>query len=143
MAMAALYLVACVAGKRAHAAPARDLYTSTWFALARRHVEASGCPWRILSAEHGLVHPDTVIAPYERTLSTLPVAERRRWAERVLTDLLPLLARGDRVVFLAGQRYRESLIPVLTRHGITVEVPLQGKRIGEQMAWLKERDHAY
>ncbi len=57
---ASLYLVSCVSMKRASPSPARDLYVSQWFLKARAHVEAAGWPWLILSAEHGVVHPDQV-----------------------------------------------------------------------------------
>jgi hypothetical protein len=72
-----VYLVSCVSQKRKQACPARELYVSDWFLKARRYTERSGCRWFILSAEYGLVAPDRVIAPYERTLNTMPVTERR------------------------------------------------------------------
>src|SRR6266508_6085183 len=62
-----LYLVSCVSEKRSAPSAARDLYVSSLFRKARAFVEAQHAPWFILSAEHGLVHPDTVIAPYDRT----------------------------------------------------------------------------
>jgi hypothetical protein len=62
------------------------LVQSDLFCKARRFAEASGCPWFILSAEHGLVAPGQVIAPYERTLNTMRATRRaalrvpsRRW----------------------------------------------------------------
>ncbi len=77
-----IYLVSCVSRKRELACEARDLYVSEFFCKARRYVEASGCPWFILSAEHGLVAPNQVIAPYECTLNRMRVADRRAWAEQ-------------------------------------------------------------
>ena len=56
---------------------AKDLYISDWFVKARAHVEQAGNEWFILSAEHGLVHPENVIAPYERTLNAMGIADRR------------------------------------------------------------------
>ncbi len=55
---------------------AKDLYVSDLFRKARRYVEAKNCPWFILSAEYGLVSPEQVIAPYEKTLNHMGVAER-------------------------------------------------------------------
>lgn len=40
-----LFLVSCVGKKRKSAAPAKSLYESTWFLLARAHVEARSAPW--------------------------------------------------------------------------------------------------
>src|SRR3546814_7260194 len=63
-----VFLVACVAAKLDRPAPARDLYASPWFQKARAYVERQGGAWFILSAKHGLIAPETVIAPYDETL---------------------------------------------------------------------------
>jgi hypothetical protein len=70
-----LLVVACAAAKRQHPAPAAKLYSSNHFAfmLSAARSEAAdttrvcGQPAgvAILSALHGLVDPDTVIAPYD------------------------------------------------------------------------------
>ena len=131
-----LCLVSCVGRKRSSPAPASDLYTSPWFRKARAYAERVGGPWFVLSAKHGLVQPDEMIAPYDLTLNTMPVADRRRWAAKVLTQLEPHLDGVGSVVFLAGQRYREFLTPSLRSRGLVVSVPMQGLRIGEQLSWL-------
>jgi hypothetical protein len=77
-----------VKSKRPHASPARSLYTSAWFQKAQDIVEASDVRWFILSARYGLVAPNAEIEPYERTLNTLGVAERKAWANGVLNKLL-------------------------------------------------------
>src|SRR3546814_2942975 len=63
-----VFLVACVAAKLDRPAPARDLYASPWFQKARAYVERQGGAWFILSAKHGLIAPETVIARYDETL---------------------------------------------------------------------------
>ena len=131
-----IYLVSCVSQKQDQASPARDLYVSDWFHKARRYAEESGCPWFILSAEYGLVAPDQVVAPYQRTLNRMAVAERRAWANRVdrqLTEAVPELAA---VVFLAGERYREFLAEHLAKRSVAVSVPMEGLQIGKQKRWL-------
>lgn len=135
-----IYLVSCVKSKLPHAAPARALYTSTWFRKTRDIVEASGARWFVLSSRYGLVAPDARIAPYDYTLNTLGVAERRAWAKKVLENLLPEIAGQRRIVMFAGNRYREFLIEPLRRHGIMVEVPMANLRRGEQLAWLCEHE---
>ena len=82
-----VYLVSCVGMKRAEPAPARELYISPWFKGVRELVERSGLPWFILSAEHGLVSPNEILAPYERTLNTMGKEERRAWARRVQAQM--------------------------------------------------------
>ena len=131
-----VYLVSCVSKKRPQPAPARDLYLSPWFRKARAHVEARGGTWFILSAEHGLLLRDRVVAPYERTLNRMGVAERRAWAARVLEQLDALHLDAQRVVILAGQRYRAFLVPGLHARGLEIEVPMLGLGIGQQLAWL-------
>jgi hypothetical protein len=128
--------VSCVGLKQPVAAPAQELYISDWFRKARAYVERLGCPWYILSAEHGLVSPAEVLDPYERTLNTMSVLERRAWAVEVWRLLRPELAGKDRVIFFAGQRYREFLVDPIREFGMRVEVPLEGMRIGEQLSWL-------
>ena len=41
-------------------------------------MEQSGAPWFILSDEHGLVHPDTELAPYEKDIKGMPAADAPR-----------------------------------------------------------------
>lgn len=134
----AIVLVSCVKSKLPHAAPARELYTSAWFRKVRRIVEASGSPWFVLSSLYGLVAPNTKIAPYNYTLNTLGVAERRAWATKVLDKLVPELTGRRRVVMFAGMSYREFLIKPLLRQGIEVDVPMANLRRGDQLAWLSE-----
>ena len=131
-----LYLVSCVKTKRDTRAAAKDLYVSAWFRKARALVEKTGDPWRILSAEHGLLHPDEEVRPYERTLNAMRVKERRAWAEGVLAHIETCLDGVDTVVFLAGQRYREFLEPALRNRGLAVSVPMIGLTQGRQMQWL-------
>src|SRR3546814_14699200 len=73
-----VFLVACVAAKLDRPAPARDLYASPWFQKARAYVERQGGAWFILSAKHGLIAPETVIAPYAETLGAMKAGDRKR-----------------------------------------------------------------
>ena len=117
-----LFLVSCVKTKLSRPGKAKEIYVSDWFRKARAIVEREGCAWRILSAKYGLVHPDDVIEPYEKTLVAMRAAERRSWAGTVLEALEPCLAEADAVVFLAGARYREFLEPSLRSRGNAVGV---------------------
>ena len=132
-----LFLVSCVKTKLPTPAPAKDLYNSDWFRKARACVESTPCPWRVLSAQYGLIHPDQEIRPYEKTLNQMAVAERRAWASDVPDAMQPLLAEVHTVVFFAGVRYREFLEPALHERGVAVSVPMSGLRQGHQLAWLK------
>ena len=134
-----IYLVSCVGQKQSAPAPARDLYTSSWFHKARTYADSTGQPWFVLSAKYGLVHPCDVITPYDLTLNTMPVGDRHRWAGRVLAQMEAHLGNAKSIVFLAGRRYREFLEPSLRSRGLIVSVPMEGLRIGEQLRWLTRK----
>ena len=132
-----LCLVSCVKEKRSSAAAAKDLYTSALFTKTRRLVDAMDRPWFILSAEHGLVHPEDEIAPYDTTLKTMGKDERREWAGAVRESLEPHLTGVGTVAIFAGKPYREFLVPCLRRRGIEVHVLM--RKIGKQLRWLDEQ----
>ena len=134
-----VYLVSCVKKKLSTPATAKDLYQSPLFIKSRAYVEKTGRPWFILSAKHGLVHPETVIRPYCQTLNTMPINARRAWARQVLSQFEPHLDGVCTVVFLAGKKYREHLKPDLQARGIDVIVPMKGLPIGQQLSWLTEK----
>ncbi len=133
-----VYLVSCVRQKGEQRCAARDLYTSVWFRKARRFAEASGCLWYILSAKHGLVSPDVELEPYEQTLAKMRAADRQSWGVRVVTQLIEEVPNLARVEFLAGERYREFLVPILARRGVESSIQMKGLPIGKQLRWLQQ-----
>jgi hypothetical protein len=78
-----LFVIPCGAAKLDRPAPARELYTSPHFRFTLRQVAAAAYRadgiLRILSARHGLVDPDTVLEPYDTTMTSVA---------RVRTDTL-------------------------------------------------------
>jgi hypothetical protein len=133
-------LVSCVKSKLPHAAPASDLYTSALFRGARCSVERSCDRWFILSAEHGLVSPDEVLEPYEKTLTTASPNERRRWSRRVLDELRQALGdvRGHTFEIHAGAAYANfGLTDGLEQAGGVVDLPLEGLGLGKRLAYYK------
>ena len=132
-------LVQCVSEKLEYPAKARDLYISSWFAKASAYAICVSKDWRILSAEYGLAHPDQVIAPYDKTLNDMPIRERRLWAAGVISELQRVVRKVDRVLILAGVKYREFLLGSLYEFGSSVAVPMEGMKIGEQLQWLNKQ----
>lgn len=130
--MDTLYLVACVKLKEDHPCPARTLYKSPWFKKARAYVLKQGHPWAILSAKHGLLDPDTEIAPYDKTLYKMPAKERRAWGEWVSKELRTRFPKVTKLVILAGAVYRTHI----DVDGYKVEIPMEGLEIGDQLNWL-------
>mgnify|MGYP006302676237 FL=1 len=106
-------LVACVSKKGQPPKHARRLYNSAWFRKARSYAEGHADAWYVLSAKYGLVAPDQVIAPYDKTLNTMSASARRAWAEVVLADVENVLEYGDRIIILAGMKYRQYLVDPL------------------------------
>jgi hypothetical protein len=135
----ALYLVSCVSKKADRPSMAMDLYVSPWFSKARDYVERRNSLWYVLSAEYGLVHPEQVIAPYEQTLNRMSVAERRKWAEKVIEQMRSELPDAPQIVLFAGQRYREFLLDYFVQRYPEVVAPLSRLGIGEQLGWF-DRD---
>lgn len=138
-------LVACGAQKRATGAPAKDLYTSSWFRLARAWAEANASPWYILSARYGLSTPYHYLEPYDLRLPKGKPERRQRWAEDVADLVQQWLCDGwglhpgqVEIVMLAGRDYCEPLADILQDLGYTVSRPLQFMGIGLQQRWLKE-----
>jgi hypothetical protein len=66
----------------------------------------------------------------------MAIADRRRWADRVNGQLNDAVRSGDTLIFLAGARYREGIESVQRERGVSIQVPMQGLRIGEQLQWL-------
>lgn len=128
-------LVACAAAKLELPAPARALYVSQLFRKASALAEATCDRWYILSAKHGLVHPDTVVAPYDVRLGRNPrTPANQAWADMVRGQLATELAGVPSVVLvaLAGESYRAALHPGQWPY----EIPMAGLGIGQQLGYL-------
>jgi hypothetical protein len=131
-------LVGCVKTKLRHAVAAKDLYISPLFLGRRAYVERSCQRWLILSSLRGLIDPDEVIEPYEQTLKTASMAERRRWSHLVLQSLDERFGDVSHLSFEihAGKDYIDyGLVEGLIRRGARVELPVQGLTMGEQLAF--------
>ncbi len=139
-------LVACSKTKASRPAQARDLYTGTLFKRASAYAERMCDVWYVLSAKHGLVHPDTALNPYDVSLYDMSKQQRLEWAANVLAALRELgffeppmfhsAGEMTRWLILAGKRYRKFLVPGLI--GERIEIPLAGMGIGQQIEWLDE-----
>jgi hypothetical protein len=137
-------LLGCVKQKRGRRAPAKDLYVSALWRARRAYAEASGEEWLILSAKHGLLDPDEMIAPYDVALADLDVGARGRWGERVVQAPLARYGSVAGMVFEvhAGSAYRLSIAPRLRELGATLVEPLAGLSIGRQLAWYSAHTRA-
>ena len=134
-------LVGCVKDKTAVPQAAKDLYVSALFTGRRSYVERSSGAWWVLSAEHGLVHPDDVLVPYDVTLKDAGRPARRSWSKQVLSAIDQRIQpmRGDVFEIHAGKEYREfGLVDGLLDRGCVVEIPTEGMPIGVQLRFYKQ-----
>ena len=142
--MKSLGLISCTKSKRRYRCKAYQMYSaSDLFRKAYSYATKNYDFVAILSAKYGLLFPDEKIEPYNLTLNDMNSQQRKRWAETVFNQMKSRLRFGDydRVLFHAGKKYREYLIPKLENVGIQCEVPLEGLSIGRQKAWYKKHDH--
>jgi hypothetical protein len=130
-----IVLISCASRKLQHRAKAADLYVSHLFRLSlafARKLRPEAL--FILSAKHGLLHPDHEVDPYDLTLNRMSTREVRAWSDMVFDALLQRTnVERDHFIFLAGDRYRRFLEPRLR----SVETPMAGLRIGKQLQYLK------
>lgn len=146
-------LVGCGSAKNDGQLPAKDKYSSNYFALKRAYAEAVGDEWSIVSAKYGLLAPDQEIDDYNVTVSDMDVEARADWGRRTGTNIIDWIAqvqqndlRVTEVHLLLGQDYQEPIkedLEYLQELGIELVRPFEDTSgIGEQMAKLKELTEA-
>jgi hypothetical protein len=129
-------LLGCVSMKGIVPALARDLYVSPLWKLRRAYAERFSDRWFVLSAKHGLVLPDTVIAPYDLALTDLGWKQRNFWAQQIVWDLREHGVTGatEQVEIHAGVAYRKGV-----QETLGAVCPVSGLGIGQQFVWYKQR----
>lgn len=141
--MTEIGLVSCVATKRDEPAVPKELYISDYFEKMRSYAEKYHDEWWIVSAKHGILGPDgSPISPYDETLNSATVKEKRDWAQKVYDQLQQRGLLEGEVTFVihAGRDYYEELLPLLEDHQkVSVEIPTEGLQIGKTKAWYNER----
>ena len=132
-------LISCVKLKRTSPCAAGEMYISPLFGKMLAYANSLR-PRRIyiLSAKYGLLDLKTIIEPYEQTLNKMRSSARVAWAQGVLAGLNEQIDLDrDHIVFLAGLRYRELLLPHIRHYS----VPMEGMSFGRQLKWLAEHNH--
>jgi len=149
--MRKIVLIACVSQKGKSKAKAKDLYKSALFKYSLAYAYSIK-PDKIfiLSALHHLLDPETEIAPYDVTLSNVPKNKRKpglkvlnteekdEWGKKVIEQLSQQTdLKNDRFVILAGQEYINPIIKDIEYFNL----PLEGLRYGERLAFLKKHSN--
>ena len=134
--MAKIVLISCVSKKLREKARAEDLYISSLFKFGLKFAKIQN-PDKIfiLSAKYGLLGLDEIIEPYNETLLNMGKIQRAVWAENVLNKLKENSdLKNDLFIFLAGEKYREFILPQIKKF----EIPMKGLGIGRQLKFLKD-----
>lgn len=145
--MEKVVLISCSSKKEDREMKAEHIYTSELFIRSlqyARHLNSNKI--YILSAKYGLLNLDTIIQPYDVTLSYVTPKDRRpglkvlnpyenkQWANNVLNQLREenIDINNTKFIILAGKSYFENLIPLMTNY----ELPLDGLKVGERLQFL-------
>jgi len=142
-------VIACGEDKLPRAAPAKHLYCSRHFQLCRTYVSQRCDLWCILSAKHGVLHPNQVIEPYNERVSggRRQIGKPGCWHHRTAHELRALFATCERPVHfyvLCGKTYRALFkrwgwdCGLFAGDGGAV-YPLESLGIGEQDTWLMKQ----
>jgi hypothetical protein len=136
--MKTIVLLMCGKNKLSHKAEARDIYTSPRFKKSIEYAKMLTGEESIfvLSALHGVVNLDTVIAPYDKSIYQMSPDEKTVWAEMVFTQLSKCSdVTHDKYAFLTDDDYCEQIYPRLSQ----VEMPLKGKKPEDHLAWFEDK----
>jgi len=95
-------------------APAKMMYRGKLFEAVREFCESKKLDYLVISAKYGLLHPNEVIEGYDKVLRTRRDVEEIK--PLVEQRLKPILADYDKIVVIAGKRYRETLSDLWDNH---------------------------
>lgn len=141
--MPVLLVQSCSASKQqpSTAVPALDLYTGYFYKIIeksrREGVLRDDISIRILSAEHGLLHPETEIGYYDRRMTAKRAAEL---CDAVIEEITAVVERKDidRVIINAGADYLPAVSGLETAISDGIDICyIDGQGIGEMGSQLK------
>lgn len=134
--MAKIALISCTSSKKDYVCQAKELYSeSATFRLEYELANILAEDIYILSAKHGLLAKDTVLAPYDYTLMHKTIDIKMEWSNNVLNQMRETFSlEDDEFIILAGNDYCEYLLPSIKNYWL----PLKGKRQGERQPMLRQ-----
>jgi hypothetical protein len=134
-----IVLISCGAHKLSHKSIAEHLYTSERFkksiVYAKRMTTNNNV--FILSAKHGLLPLDREIEPYDKTLLSMSLVEKKKWANEVIDSLKKVSdITNDEYVFLTeAKEYSEYIVPFITHYTVPM-IDWPSSKISE---WLDDK----
>lgn len=131
-------VVACSKTKLTRRAPARELYTSPLFRMSLEYALARCDQVFIASARHGLVTLDTVLEPYDETLTGKPAHVRDAWGFAACRQLIGLRPATETtgLFVLAGFAYTSPIRRHLDERYTLIDA-LHGMQIGQRLHFLR------
>jgi hypothetical protein len=133
-------LLATARKKSVNPSAAIDLYISPLFVKSVNYAKQQYDDFYFYSAKEGLLTKDQYVEPYNVSIKNFSTAEKRNWAENVVSALLQHIKPDECTIYLhGGWVYREFLQPALDAAGYSYEVPLEGYSIGNQLKWYDEQ----
>jgi len=125
--------IACSKTKKQYACKARYLYQGALFQKALRYAERNYSQVYILSAKYGVLHPDDIIKPYEKTLSKMSKQDVLLWYDLIHKQMIERKLIGEKIFFTG----------VLYNKPFDGEKPLLGLSLGKQLRWFNQRNENY
>jgi len=98
--------------------------------------ESWGVPFSILSAKHGLLHPDETIDPYDVALKGQPKSFKSEWARRVAAQLCLTFDSKKQFIVLAGDDYYLPLAHAMHDSDPRFLLPMVGLSLGHRLTFL-------
>lgn len=128
--------IGCVKKKLNYPEKAKNIYISDFFKKSYEFAETYNGNIYILSAKYGLLTPDTVIAPYDKTLNNMSEKQKKNWAYKVYKQMQEKnINFEEKAIFLAGVNYRKYIKSLFKDY----EEPLKGLGIGKQLQYMNKK----
>lgn len=133
--MSKIALISCTSSKKDYECEAKELYSNS-LAFRLEYEIASKIAEKvyILSAKHGLISPNTVLAPYNYTLINKPKSVKVKWSNTVLNQMKQEVSlENDEFIIFTGKDYYGYLLSSMKNYWL----PLKGIRQGERIPALR------
>jgi hypothetical protein len=135
--MKTIFIITCSSQKIKTESPARDLYLSERFILAKKLADEYADQWFIISAKYGLLEPDQVVAPYDKNLKELSLQEYKLWSEKNIRKLDYCLTEKINFICLGEEEYFLDIETYLLRQGNTINIPFRHIEKDNRVPWLR------
>lgn len=110
------------------------MYISELFKKSYQYATALGGTVWILSAKYGLLRPQDIISPYNKTLVGASDTNCKKWAYNVYQQMVDAkIDFEEEAVFLCGQNYRKYLSTKFKN----ASAPTAHMGIGKQLKFYK------